>query len=230
VLTDIDLAVLRAIYVGGRSPVWFWIAAAITSLGSGWMILGLLPFFRRPAWRPATAALIAALLATSGVVAALKLAVGRARPFVAHPWARVLGLQFPSDHSFPSGHAAGSFAFAAFVAQVSPRHRWGLLALASAIAVSRVALGVHYPSDVLVGALLGAAIGYSSARGLSRWREHRAASSAPPRSDAPVARSGPGRKPVDYASQLVEQRMVEATEYDEPEPDSSARGADDERR
>jgi undecaprenyl-diphosphatase len=162
-LSDLDLRVLSALYVGGRAPGWFWLAAGVTFLGSGWMLLAIVPFLYRAAWRRQTALLLAALVVTSAVVAILKLLVGRVRPCNAHPWAAVLGLQFPSDHSFPSGHAAGSFAFATFVAKASPRHRLGLLALATAIAVSRVALGVHYPSDVLAGALLGSALGYGAA-------------------------------------------------------------------
>jgi len=168
-LSDVDLRLLSAIYVGGRSPFWFWLAAGVSFLGSGWMLLAIVPFLRHAPWRKGTTLLLAALVATSGIVAGLKLAVGRPRPFVAHPLAAVLGLQLPSDHSFPSGHAAGSFAFAAFVAKASPRHRTGLFALASAIAISRVALGVHYPSDVAAGALLGAAIGYAAANVLSWW-------------------------------------------------------------
>ena len=57
--------------------------------------------------------------------------------------------------SFPSGHATTAFALAAVIGFVSPRWYYPGLALAAAIAVSRVALGVHYTSDVVAGAILG---------------------------------------------------------------------------
>jgi undecaprenyl-diphosphatase len=57
--------------------------------------------------------------------------------------------------SFPSGHATTGFALAAVIGFVSPRWFYPSLVLAAAIGVSRVALGVHYTSDVVAGAILG---------------------------------------------------------------------------
>lgn len=57
--------------------------------------------------------------------------------------------------SFPSGHATTAFALAAVIGFVSPRWYFPGLVFAAGIAISRVALGVHYPSDVLGGAVLG---------------------------------------------------------------------------
>lgn len=65
----------------------------------------------------------------------------------------LIGLK--TSPSFPSSHAANSFAAATFFAHYYPRFRWIYFAIAVVIAYSRVYVGVHYPFDVLVGALLG---------------------------------------------------------------------------
>lgn len=57
--------------------------------------------------------------------------------------------------SFPSSHAANSFAAAAFFAHFYPKRQWLYYTLAALVAFSRVYVGVHYPLDVLAGALLG---------------------------------------------------------------------------
>jgi len=64
----------------------------------------------------------------------------------------------PSSLSFPSAHATSSFAVATAMSRVEP---WGAIAflLAFALALGRPYLGMHYPSDVLVGAVLGVALG-----------------------------------------------------------------------
>ena len=68
-------------------------------------------------------------------------------------------VKMPSSSSFPSGHSASGFAFAAGVAEAMPQLGIPLRALATAVAYSRVHSGVHYPGDVVVGSLVGMAVG-----------------------------------------------------------------------
>lgn len=106
---------------------------------------------------------VAALLATVSWLAADKLALwlktvfDRPRPSLVDPAVHPL-VAVPHSGAMPSGHAAGAFAAALAVGLFHPRLRWPLLGLAALIAFSRVWLGVHYPTDVLAGAAIGAAI------------------------------------------------------------------------
>ena len=109
--------------------------------------------------RPTVAALTAATVWTADAIAlATKLAFDRPRPFVVEPTPRPLLLGVLGD-SFPSAHAATSFAGAIVLMRWVPRsRRWVLALLAVAIAFSRVYVGVHYPGDVIAGGALGALV------------------------------------------------------------------------
>jgi undecaprenyl-diphosphatase len=79
-------------------------------------------------------------------------------------------VRMPSSGSFPSGHSASAAAFAVAVGDALPALRLPLRAAASVVAFSRVYTGVHYPSDVLVGAAVGALAGRLAPRALRfRW-------------------------------------------------------------
>ena len=87
----------------------------------------------------------------------LRQAIGRERPPHRFPDPRPL-VHVPVSDSFPSGHAATSFACAALLAWLTPLPKVPLFALAALIAYSRVYTGVHYPLDILGGAALGLAV------------------------------------------------------------------------
>jgi undecaprenyl-diphosphatase len=99
----------------------------------------------------------ASFFLASGLNFAIKGLVARSRPPQEMGLEALVGV--PGSPSFPSGHAMSAFAVAAAIAVLAPRARWPLLGLATAIAFSRVYLGVHFWIDVLAGAALGLAIG-----------------------------------------------------------------------
>ena len=113
---------------------------------------------RRRTAAPAPAVLVVAVLVAGVATDAAKQLTGRVRPPLAdaliHPLVAV-----PHSTSLPSGHAATAFAAATVVAHYRRDLRVAAFVVAALIALSRVWLGVHYPSDVLAGAILGLAVG-----------------------------------------------------------------------
>lgn len=129
--------------------------------GRAWFAVGAVglvvdPGRRRGWWRA-----VAHVVAAYGMGLALKNLIRRPRPTPADGPALVTT---PTQLSFPSSHATTSFAAAAAFAPLVRRRFGGLAAgaltpLAAAMSASRVYLGVHYPSDVAAGALLGTVVG-----------------------------------------------------------------------
>ena len=130
---------------------------ALSRLGNWgfvWIMLAVVAvwLWRKPVVLPLVviAALLAQALSSLG-----KLITDRPRPPLRTPDPAPL-LHVPHTPSFPSGHAASSFACAATLARFAPRRVAVVLyVLAALIAYSRVYVGVHYPLDVIGGALLG---------------------------------------------------------------------------
>lgn len=184
-LAAADEALLR---VARGSPGWAVpLFVGITVVGGGWGIFPLLFFLRRKESRRVTGWLLGCLVATSAVVGVLKALFGRVRPCDALAGCPPVFVASPGGHSFPSGHAAGSFAFAAFVATTWPRFAAPALVFAALVAWSRCFLGVHYPSDITAGALIGSLLGFvfaklaagAGARGSSRSETRSTAASHP---------------------------------------------------
>jgi undecaprenyl-diphosphatase len=159
-LTDVQVLDERVLaWARGSPPPFVPMFHALTIIGGGWGLLALVPFLVRRASRMVTAWLLAAVTAQSALVSILKALVGRVRPCDALSWCVPIAVASPGGGSFPSGHAAGSFAFAAFVAVRDPRWAAPAFVWAALVAWSRCVLGVHYPSDIVAGALIGMAVG-----------------------------------------------------------------------
>jgi undecaprenyl-diphosphatase len=167
-LAQVDLAVYRAIAVtptptldrplrrlsglANHSKLWLVAATALFAFGG-------------PGGRRAAATGLVSVGINSAVVnLPMKLASRRERPdrdAAGVPEGRHVPM--PTSTSFPSGHSASAFAFAGAVAGSMPVFGALLRGLAAAVAYSRVHTGVHYPGDVIVGSVIGATIGQTTA-------------------------------------------------------------------
>jgi diacylglycerol kinase family enzyme/membrane-associated phospholipid phosphatase len=158
--------------------LWMVLAAALLATGNRQA--------RRAAWR-GLGAMAAASTAANVVGKGL---AGRRRPDVDVPVPR-RPRRVPRTTSFPSGHAASAAAFAVGAAIEMPELCAPGIALAAAVGASRVVTGVHYPSDVLAGTAIGAAVGLATLRWWPRRPPRPAAAIRPPR-QAPASAAGEG--------------------------------------
>ena len=131
--------------------------------GELWIILALVLLLVRSQRRYGAAVTCGLVLDLISCNILIKPLVGRIRPFAVNTAVELL-VKAPLDASFPSGHTAASFA-AVFALKAAGSPLWKpALAVAVVIAFSRLYLYVHWPSDVLAGVLLGAAVGWAGAR------------------------------------------------------------------
>ena len=131
--------------------------------GELWIILALVLLAIRSQRKYGAAVACGLVLDLVSCNLLLKPLVGRIRPFAVNAAVELL-VNAPLDASFPSGHTAASFA-AVFALKAAGSPLWKTaLAVAVVIAFSRLYLYVHWPSDVLGGALLGAFLGWAAAR------------------------------------------------------------------
>jgi len=146
------------------SPRWVRIyVVGATRAGDGWlwyaMGLAILLFGGETRFEALAAAIVASAISAL-LFMWLKRFTGRRRPCQIEPhcWATLL----PPDHfSFPSGHTMMAFAVAVSLSLFYPTLAIGLLFCALSIAMSRILLGMHFLSDVVVGALIGTGLGYA---------------------------------------------------------------------
>ncbi len=135
-----------AILFGHSGDSWFWLAAMA--------IIAFVNFGERRLW---ALIFIFAILATAFLVMAIKFTVRRQRP--EGEWGQLYRRTDP--HSFPSGHAARAMMLAVLALGMGPAwFAYTLILWAPLVGIARVATGLHYVSDVLVGWIFGAIAGF----------------------------------------------------------------------
>lgn len=163
---QLELSVLDWIQLHFRCGFLDWLmpfASSLSNHGEVWILLSVLLLLLRRQRRYGLSTACALTLDLVACNMILKPLIGRARPFALRPGLSLL-VPPPGDASFPSGHTAAAFA-AAFALKTAGSPLWRpALALAAVTAFSRLYLYVHWPTDVLGGILLGAAVGWAGAR------------------------------------------------------------------
>ena len=130
-----------------------------------WFGLALLLALRKGTMRKAAVRGVLSIAATSPLAnAVLKPLLPRRRPAASELPAYQTIANPPRSSSFPSGHSASAAAFATAVAMESPRTALAVVPLAAAVAYSRIHVGVHWTSDVVVGAALGTGVALATER------------------------------------------------------------------
>jgi undecaprenyl-diphosphatase len=191
-LLRLDVACLRAVY-GGNGPEWLTFAMiAFTVSASGWENLVFVPLFALRRTRVAGAVLAVTLVSAGLFGSLLKHAFFRRRPAFVVPDVHALW-HGPRSPSFPSGHAVSAFTIATFLSCWFVRNGGRgsrtvslfLFAWAALVAVSRVYLGVHFPSDAAAGAFIGVVFGCAGSAVAGRAEARVTAPPLPPASSAP---------------------------------------------
>ena len=166
-LLNIDGGLLLLIQEYVRTPLLDKIMIFITSLGNGGMIwiaatiLLLIPKKTRKVGIMSGVALLGSLIINNHII---KNIVQRPRPFVTFTDLQIL-IPTPSEFSFPSGHTSSSFAAAGVFYSNLPK-KFGVPAviLAGLIGLSRLYVGVHYPTDVIAGIVMGILLSFMAER------------------------------------------------------------------
>lgn len=166
-LRALDHAVFDAIADTSTPQLDRWVVAVSESANYSrlWFVIaaGLATSHGRRGRRAALQGILAVGMASAVTNLAIKPAVNRRRPVPSQgtdvPASR--SVRRPVSTSFPSGHTASAFAFAGAAGRLVPSAALPLHATATLVGYSRVHTGMHYPSDVAVGALVGALCGWT---------------------------------------------------------------------
>ena len=157
-ITNIDFQILDWIQANLRCPFFDFLMPKLSLLGEWgiiWLIIGIIMLFFRKTRRAATIMLISTAAVLLFGELFLKNTVCRVRPCNVRPYIDI-PVKRPTSYSFPSGHSSTAFSCATSIWLHHKLFGFFVLILAFLIAFSRMYNYVHFPSDVLAGALLGA--------------------------------------------------------------------------
>lgn len=155
---DIQILDLIQNYANPFLDQFFSVFTRLNDHGELWIVLLMIVGFKNKSKKLVYLGMIAIILELVLVSGVIKPLIHRPRPYMEFPFE--LLIKKPSGWSFPSGHAASSFAVAGVLFFKKEPMRWFYILLAGLMGFSRLYLYVHYPSDVLVGSILGLLIGY----------------------------------------------------------------------
>lgn len=140
-----------------RNPFFDFLFYHITNLGGATSLViltVLLMFFGKGSYRTLGIKMAMTLIFSGIIVQILKRVFTRNRPYWILENLNTFGIDL-SDYSFPSGHSAASFSVAVIISLNIPKLTLVVIIIASLIAISRIYLAVHYPTDVAVGIIIG---------------------------------------------------------------------------
>lgn len=154
-----DIPLFNLINHGLSNPFFNFLMPVLSRIGDGevyFALAVLLLFSKKRQMKTLGILLLAGLTVSYYAVGVLKVSIARPRPFLVLP--DVLLLASEKTFSFPSNHASAAFMAAVLL---SSRFRKGVIffTLAALIGISRIYIGVHWPTDVIGGALIGMIIG-----------------------------------------------------------------------
>ena len=170
-LMEIESAILLWIQNNLRCDFLTPVMRVITTLGNGgafWIVLTLLLLIFKRTRRMGVYCAASMLLTLLVVNLCIKPLAARTRPYELIQGLEIL-VSRPRDYSFPSGHSANSLSCAWTLFRLAPK-KYGVpaLVLAVLIALSRLYVGVHFPTDVLAGAAIGVLLSELTLRALRR--------------------------------------------------------------